>query len=197
MGGNTLNPAAVGALMQGDLNNFLVAATPGGIERQEAAGQQTFVASETLPRHISGATREQLTALGFVFGEDVDDLFVQCKLPSGWAKRATEHSMHSEIIDDKGRRRASVFYKAAFYDRNADMSMDRRFSAHSYEQVDPAATEPDAECKVQVLDGSEAIYLVGTWKRTNYAGLTALEEKARKWLDTNRPDWRDALAYWD
>lgn len=194
---NFNNPAAAQALLSGDMANALVAATPGGIERQEAAGQQSFVASETLPKGIRGATREQLTALGFVFGQDVDDLFVQCKLPAGWTKRATAHSMHSDLLDEKGRVRAGIFYKAAFYDRRADMYLCGRFGVSSYEQVDPAATEPDAEKKVEIVDCGVSIYAIGTWKWPDYDGLTALEEEAHKWLDENKPDWRNPLAYWD
>jgi hypothetical protein len=31
--------------------------------------------------------------------------------------------MHSKLIDDLGRERVSIFYKAAFYDRRADMRL--------------------------------------------------------------------------
>src|SRR6185436_8068032 len=43
-------------------------------------------------------------------------------------KIATDHSMYTDLVDDKGRVRASIFYKAAFYDRKADISFKRRFS---------------------------------------------------------------------
>lgn len=114
-----MKPAALRALLNGDLENFEVASTPGGIEKQEAQGQKDFVASESLPRLCP---RQDLEKLGFVFGENIDGdsgLFVQVKMPKGWKKRATEHSMWSELIDDKGEARASIFYKAAFYDRSA------------------------------------------------------------------------------
>ena len=73
-----MNSATLAAASRGDLANLLVASTPGGIERQEAAGQRMLVASAMLPKEIHGATREQLTALGFKFGADVDELFVTC-----------------------------------------------------------------------------------------------------------------------
>jgi hypothetical protein len=50
------------------------------------------------------------------------------KLPEGWHIKATDHSMWSNLVDDKGRNRASIFYKAAFYDREAFLSFNRRFS---------------------------------------------------------------------
>ena len=39
-----ISPAAIRALAEGDIENFFVAATPGGIEAQEARGQRAFVA---------------------------------------------------------------------------------------------------------------------------------------------------------
>jgi hypothetical protein len=40
---NSMTPAAVQAMLNGDLTNVLAASTPGGIERQEAAGQAAMV----------------------------------------------------------------------------------------------------------------------------------------------------------
>ena len=65
--------------------------------------------------------------MGIVFGKEVDDLFVEVTLPAGWKKEATDHSMWSKLVDDKGRERASIFYKAAFYDRDAHINITQRF----------------------------------------------------------------------
>lgn len=90
----------------------------GYIEGMEAQGQRQFVASSTIPTECDEAA---LTALGFVLGNKVpgDDLFRYCTLPTGWSKAGTDHSMHSGIADELGRKRVGVFYKAAFYDRRA------------------------------------------------------------------------------
>jgi hypothetical protein len=93
------------------------------IERQEAAGQRQLVSSELLPAdHGDDAP---WLALGFTFGEPVpgDPLFVKATLPSGWEKRATDHSMGSVVVDTLGRERVSIFYKAAYYDRRASMHL--------------------------------------------------------------------------
>lgn len=92
--------------------------TSGYIEGMEAQGQRQFVASSVIPSQCDEAA---LTALGFVLGDPVsgDPLFRECTLPAGWSKRATDHSMGSEIADELGRTRVSVFYKAASYDRKA------------------------------------------------------------------------------
>ena len=112
-------PAAFNALMNGDIENFDVASTPGGIERQEAEGQQRFVTTDMMPLELN-PDRAAFEALGFTFGEPVDDIFVNATLPPGWTKKPHEsHSMWSDIYDETGKKRVSIFYKAAFYDRSA------------------------------------------------------------------------------
>ena len=177
------------------MNNIenLLACLPGGIERQEADGQRTLVGRDMLPKEISGATREQLTAIGFKFGNDVDDLFVECELPKGWTKRATDHAMHSELLDDKGRRRAWIFYKAAFYDRVANMQMARRFSVQVYK---PVPNKPQCyQCVV--LDGDTEVFNAGEWCNDKDAVCLVVEKPAFDWLQANYPDWKNVWAYWD
>lgn len=121
---NKLNmtPAAVSAAARGDLENLLVAATPGGIEQQEAMGQAALVGTrDILPIKCP---RKELEALGFVFGETSDDLFINVTFPNGWSKKATDHSMWSDLLDETGKKRGAIFYKAAFYDRKAFMRME-------------------------------------------------------------------------
>jgi hypothetical protein len=89
---------------------------PGYIEGMEAQGQRELVASARMP--IS-APWEDLIALGFVPGDNADDLFRDCSLPPGWSRQPTDHSMWSKIVDSEGTDRVMVFYKAAFYDRKA------------------------------------------------------------------------------
>ena len=113
---NFANPAALSALVNGNITNAIVASTPGGIEAQEKAGQLALVASTDMPKELDRAAFE---ALGFTFGEPVDELFVTATLPPGWKRQATDHSMWSKIVDEQGRERVAIFYKAAFYDRRA------------------------------------------------------------------------------
>lgn len=89
------------------------------IEGMEAEGQRELVNSTALPK--PGAAQAAFEALGFSFGEESDELFVQATLPEGWTRAATDHAMHSDVLDTEGRRRVGVFYKAAFYDRSAEM----------------------------------------------------------------------------
>lgn len=193
-----MNLAALRALLEGDTENAIVASTPGGIEAQEAAGQAGLVADSTLPTKCSYCTREQLELMGIVFFEPIDDLFVKVKLPGGWKKAPTDHSMWSNLIDEKGRVRAMIFYKAAFYDMDAFISLERRFAFRNERLGNDYDTSPRAAI---VLDQGEVIWQsepespsgeVPTYE----AGERYLPE-ARAWLDERYPDWQDPLAYWD
>jgi hypothetical protein len=96
---------------------------PGGIEEQEAEGAAAMQQGtcEVIP--AQGASEEELTALGFVLGpiDPNDKLFRQATLPAGWKRAGTGHSMHTDIVDELGRTRVGIFYKAAWYDRRADL----------------------------------------------------------------------------
>lgn len=94
------------------------------IAGQERAGQRQLVNSDRLPSEFMG-DRAEWEALGFTFGEPDpgDPLFMPATLPPGWGRKAGEHSMGSSVVDTLGRERVSVFYKAAFYDRKANMNL--------------------------------------------------------------------------
>ncbi|MCC5574552.1 hypothetical protein IMZ11_02715 [Microtetraspora sp. AC03309] len=98
---------------------------PGAIEEQEAEGAAAMQQGtcEVIP--AKGASDADLTALGFVLGpiDQRDPLFREARLPAGWKRAATGHSMHTDIVDELGRKRIGIFYKAAWYDRSADLSI--------------------------------------------------------------------------
>lgn len=114
-----MTPAMLRAATTGEVD--MSAAMPGGIEASEKLGQIAFVHSTAMPVELQ-PDRAAFEALGFKFGLPVegDRLFVHATLPEGWKKQGTGHDMHSEIVDETGRKRVGVFYKAAFYDRRAD-----------------------------------------------------------------------------
>jgi hypothetical protein len=103
----------------------LVTALPGGIAKQEACGQRELVNSEQLPRDgLLGTNRASWEALGLKIDKTGHDpLFCRVELPAGWKKVATDHAMWSHLVDDHGRVRGKIFYKAAFYDRSAFLSL--------------------------------------------------------------------------
>jgi hypothetical protein len=138
-----MTPAALLAVMNGDVDNIIAATTPGGIERQEAQGQKDLVESAMLPKKLNCYHDDYRDKDAIFFYEkwgckikkDIDDLFVEVELPEGWKKQATDHSMWSHLLDENGLKRASIFYKAAFYDRDSFLSPETRFHV-SYEMED-------------------------------------------------------------
>lgn len=191
---NKLTPAALLALANGDLTNFSAATRPGGIEAQEAQGQKDFVAHQTLSIDcLEEPLRSQFEGLGFLFEDPVDDLFVAVSFPRGWSKRATAHSMWSDLLDDRGRKRASLFYKAAFYDRKAHTRLTTRylpctdFSAH-----------PSTLNKYSIKDHDGTVLSeIGDAQDTDYPAQRAMEQKCLEEIMKRFPEWQDPLAYWD
>lgn len=184
--------------------------TDSAIRNQKKRGQSMLVNSEVLPKKINSGTREQFEQMGIVFGEDADDLFVYVTLPEGWKKQPTDHDMWSKLVDERGRERASIFYKAAFYDRGAHLNITRRFSysyrpALGYDHPDhrkggwvgvvtdcdnviwqTAELEPEPE-----YQADREAWLVWCDKRGK------LTQEARRWLEANYPEWESPLAYWE
>lgn len=112
-----------------DATTLLVLATGDSnavIEGQERAGQAQLVHSDRLPTHLDDSDQAVFEALGFTFGEPdpSDSLFRPATLPEGWKREAADHAMWSYIVDELGRRRVAIFYKAAFYDRRAFMRLN-------------------------------------------------------------------------
>ena len=187
-----MKPAAVKALLDGDIENLIVASSEGGIEAQEARGQRDFVANQTLPKECP---REDLEKMGFVFGDDADDIFINVQFPKGWEKKPTEHSMWNDLVDSKGRKRGGIFYKAAFYDRSSHMYLSPRFSVRQdYDLKD--------ELQHNVYDGEEPIYKTELTECKTYSDgyfdkKDKQEKEAMEWLDKKYPDWKKKTAYWN
>lgn len=202
-----LTPAAVSAAARGDMENFLVAATPGGIERQEAMGQAAFVGTKgSLP---SECPRAALEKLGFVFGEPIDDLFISVTFPEGWRKEAADHSMWSYLLDSQGRRRGSIFYKAAFYDRSAHMSLERRYTATAQYlnadltpfdwELDGSTKEPAQQWAVVKDNASgDILWHSEPWPRSDrdWTKQQSLKDAAKVWLTAQYPEHESEAAYW-
>lgn len=157
-----------------------------GIESQEKIGQ------DRLPVEIQPpVTHEMLAAkLGFQYGEVVDGVFLKVQLPEGWKIEPTEHAMWSRLRDAKGRDRASIFFKAAFYDYHAHMCVWPRF------HVD-AEYEHEAGCcgkrRYRVNDRNDGKLLFVTEFSEGFAG----QRECDMWLRQNFPQYGDEFAYWD
>lgn len=173
------------------------------IMTQERDGQESFVNSDTLPSQMSAKARTILEAAGVKFGGTVpgDDLFVYVELPAGWRKNGSSHAMHSSLLDGHGRTRASIFYKAAFYDRRAGLDINRRFGImRDYDREDN-----EQLIVTRVFDCNNVVFTSEprTFEGDQYhEGWKAAEQGAlddcKTWLASNGfPKWEDAGEYWD
>lgn len=166
---------------------------------QEAAGQSSFVSSTTLPTDMQGKSKAVLEAAGVKFLGVVEDdsMFQYVELPNDWKKVATGHSMWSDLVDDKGRKRAGIFYKAAFYDRSAHLSVNRRYGTG----LDYDRLEKEKVAVATVTDGNTVIFTTDPVRFEEDKARYDAQDKARAlavaWLNEHFPNWGDASAYWD
>lgn len=206
--------AAMGALARGDHANYEVANTPGGVEAQEKRGQEEQEAKETLPITMNGCKKEDFEKLGFKFFGKTDRIFWQCSFPPGWKKRATGHSLWSNLIDDKDRNRGSIFFKAAFYDYDAFISLNPRyiikrimldakkeeiFDRKTGEFKDGKRGAEDTLLRFDVVDTAteESVFASDLVERKAYISQEAEQKKCDEWIAKNYPDWKSPSAYWD
>ncbi|MCM8548945.1 hypothetical protein [Streptomyces sp. STCH 565 A] len=189
---NTEDPSSTHATGLLALAVAMGGGSPGeAIEAQEKAGQSQLVHSDQLPTTMHN-DQAAFEALGFTFGDaDASDpLFRPATLPDGWKREASDHSMWSHIVDDLGRRRVSIFYKAAFYDRRADMGLvtvESYVSACQYDGADvitddtwatPSAVVKAAEHRATLADETTA-----TWE--GHDG-----DRAAQWAEEARAEAR-------
>lgn len=198
-----MTPAALGALLAGDVANAKIAMTPGGIEAQEAQGQTDFVSSETLPIEVNyprGTGRSILESWGIKFGPQQDDLFIKVQLPPGWSKRATDHAMWSDLLDERGRVRAHIFYKAAFYDRSAHISLAHRYTArrdYDAEDTRSVAIAYVQDAGTTIFTSPEISLPAGKRDSAYFEKARVAEDLAIAWLAEHFPDYRNPAAYWE
>lgn len=186
------NIAAIMAAASGDFDNALVAATPGGIEAQEKAGQAAMVAQfETLP--IDGMVRfgNIIKSWGFEVGEPVDELFVRVTPPQGWQLRASEHSMWSDLIDASGGVRGGVFYKAAFYDRRAHFSLNPRY------RIMAEYGEAGVWWHITDRKTGNVLFELPVVKIEDGPANDLAEQACQEWLRAHFPLWEAIEAYWE
>lgn len=196
-----MNPASIAAMMNGDFPNALIAATPGGIEQQEAAGQAKLAKSaDRLPLVINyprGTTHAQITAAtGIQFGKTVDKIFIEATLPDGWKIVPTSHAMWSDLVDDKGQRRAGIFFKAAFYDYNAHIGFECRYVINSYAEREDGGIKLRG-CQVVDKSNGKVLWSSEYVGERDYDAQDKNSAEARKWLQENFPQHDDPFAYWN
>ena len=180
---------------------------------QEARGAAEM-ASQTAQLPAKGSNDPAWAKMGVLFGDAVsgDRLFRHVRLPAGWKIVRTNHSMWTNLVDERGRKRASICYKAAFYDRDAHISPVRRFSV-TMDYVYPEKSKeayPRATGKRAVVKDRDKVLHEGPilaqppedsrgfdWAAHDKES-ERLHAEAAAWLVAQGfPDWKDAAAYWD
>lgn len=182
--------------------HLLTTMESGGIERQEAIGQKELVNSQQLPsksNEYSGIDAvEQYGKMGIsVLLDGNDNLFLSAILPEGWKKEGTGHPMWSNLIDNKGRIRATIFYKAAFYDREAFVNFIKRYKWENHYTTNekPEGFEYYPQC-YRVMDNGTNQELFRTEVFDAYSD-EKLKQQAVDFINNKFPNWDDINAYWD
>ena len=58
-----------------------------------------------------------------------DSLFYNVEFPEGWTRKRTDHGMYTDILDEHGRKRATIMYKPDPWDRAGYTRVVDRFTA--------------------------------------------------------------------
>lgn len=150
-------------------------------------------------------TKQQYEKMGIVIVDEYDDLFYNVELPEGWQIKATDHSMWNNLVDNKGRKRAQFFYKAAFYDRDAFINFNTRFHV-DVEHTAPYSSDYDvwaqSDYQGTIKDGEDVIFstecvpVTGSYTEDDKV-KDALRKKLDEYMDENYPNYTDINAYWD
>lgn len=168
------------------------------IEDMEARGQRELV-TQTTKLPTKGSDDPAWAKMGVLFGEVIqkDPIFRDVVLPVGWKLKPTDHSMWNELLDERGRVRGRMFYKAAFYDRSANIRPESRFGLHRENKDTNDYDSPRRDVAKDFATGE--VLFATEWRvytSEKYAEETAAHKQVEQWLDENRPEWKDAAAYW-
>ena len=105
--------------------SWLLGGNPNAIVAQEKEGQAQLVGGSQLPTDGLSKVTEKLLGVVVNSLSDGDPMFSDVTLPEGWEIKPTDHDMWTTLHDETGKERASMFYKAAFYDRSAFIRLTR------------------------------------------------------------------------
>jgi len=183
---------------------MLMALAMGGeenaIEIMEKKGQMEAVNSSRVSKKMF-PDKSLWESLGFKF-KDIpnDDVLYEAELPEGWKVIPTEHQMWNNIVDKNNMVRATMFYKASFYDRDSHMSLECCYSI--FTQYDKDNNE-----KICFGNVNEVLFCAGQVykpqnsspeeRRKMHDDRERLSMIAKKFAEENYPDWENPLAYWD
>lgn len=191
-------------------------------ERLPKRSNRSCIPSDLIPKHDPGIdyeewhqindkinmdfTRKQYEKMGIEVIEDSDDLFLSVKLPEGWSIAPTDHPMWNEVLDDKGRKRISFFYKGSFCDRDAFSNFICRYGYQimPFDEYKSDASYDERKFKpwtAYIADSEVRIKQLAQITPTNDREYLSVDEQlaelAKTYLNENYPNWKDFNAYWD
>lgn len=182
--------------------DWLFGGDPNAIEEQEKQGQKELSESSQLPvkvnspREININEQYALMGINVVGKTEGDELFLEIKLPNLWKIERTDHSMWNKLLDNKGRERASIFYKAAFYDRDSFINFSTRYiwegnydreDSISFFVKDNATGEIIFETEIMSKDVNQVNY---------FKKQDDLKDQCKEFLEVKFPEYENINAYW-
>jgi hypothetical protein len=176
---------------------------------QVKLGQEQMVQQKTLPVQMQPESAKQWLAkcgVKFLGQVENDELFQSVELPPGWKKIASGHPWLSMLVDDQGRERARIFYKAEYYDRNASLSIQPRYGV--LEDLNHEVPKGSDSIAATVMDGSsvlgtgEILFMTKPiggveGRKERFRAYYQAKKEAYTWLDQNFPENNDPFAYWE
>lgn len=161
--------------------------------------------SEIVYENACAYAKDVYESMGISIVGDYSDLLYSVHLPDGWEIKSID-MYWSDVLDDKGRKRISFFYKGGLYDRDAFSNFYHRYN---YQIVPFDNYETDAgyqERKFKpwtliITDGGKKIKELKTITPSTddeYFSLDdTLGDAARQYLDKKYPDWKNIQSYWN
>ncbi|MEK7151036.1 MAG: hypothetical protein AAB783_02455 [Patescibacteria group bacterium] len=204
LGIDTSKPAVLSALHRGDIDEAIEMSQPGGIEAVEAAGAAAMRASNTLPKTGLLEHREALEKIGFVFGDEIDEVLVAVTLPNGWdlVGNDPDDARRMALRDEQGRQRGKIFTKMTHYDYMGCVSWNLRFSedviVEDGRKLHELQDYQSAQVVGVVMDGTNELYRTKpqTVTRNDYKVKDKLKKEAHDWLMAKYTDADKPFAHW-
>lgn len=152
--------------------------------------------------------------LGFKLGEpgaQGDKLFREViEQPDGWKLERNPHGdvRHMSLVDDKGRKRGTMFYKNASYDRKASIGLITRFRvehgsalSNNYDDErffvsDTTQSKYDSHYTVLFMVDEEMSTTKSSFE-SEWGWRDAQRKKCVAWLAEHYPNYDDPTVYWD
>jgi hypothetical protein len=156
-------------------------------------------------QNVEAYTKVEYEKMGIEIINEANDLFWNVKLPEGWEVKATDHSMWNEVRDNKGRKRMTFFYKAAFYDRDAFSNLQTRFQLDVTHTADPEAgyeVWKASDFQGTIKDGdviicqTRCVPATGDYSKDDKI-KDELWEELRAFMQEHWPEYKEVHAYWD